>query len=132
MRRALKDSNWSEDFDKNMESKSIEDIWLELKTKIIELRDKHIPLRKAAANPTWSKKSSIPLSNTTIDAIKMKKKTHRQWMEKKDKNSSDEAYIKYKKARNKVKTYLRRDKKCFEKSIAIDAKRNPKRFWYHA
>ena len=32
---------------------------------------------------------------------------------------------------NKVKSVLRRDKRLFEKSIAQEAKQNPKAFWAH-
>ena len=38
----------------------------------------------------------------------------------------------YKKATNEVKKLLRKARKMFEKGIAFEAKRNPKKFWLHA
>ena len=38
----------------------------------------------------------------------------------------------YKKASNKVKKLLRKARKLFERGIALEAKRNPKKFWLHA
>ena len=45
---------------------------------------------------------------------------------------SDSKKSRYKKISNKVKKLLRRAKTLFERGIAQDAKRNPKKFWLHA
>ena len=49
-----------------------------------------------------------------------------------DITESDRARLKYARARNKVKTLVRRDKRNFEKNIAMNAKAMPKKFWCHA
>ena len=53
-------------------------------------------------------------------------------MLEKKKNDTGAAREKYTKARNNVKTLLRKAKRRFERDIALQAKSNPKAFWGHA
>ena len=61
-----------------------------------------------------------------------KKKAHRRWMSAKRNRNPEEARLHLTKARNKVKKILRKAKKLYERGIAMDAKKNPKKFWLHA
>ena len=56
---------------------------------------------------------------------------HRQWMSARRNGEADFACHLYNKARNKLKSMLRRDKRLFEKRIAMESKSNPKAFWSH-
>ena len=73
MRKALIDSKWCETFVEDIESKGIEDIWQELKNKIIILRDKYVPLRKAPTQSTWSKKAVFPSAMKQPKQLKRKR-----------------------------------------------------------
>ena len=46
-------------------------------------------------------------------------------------NAKNKARLEYAKARNKVKTLLRKAKRSFERGIALKSKTNPKIFWAH-
>ena len=53
-------------------------------------------------------------------------------MSKRHTADSAEARKTFTKASNKVKKLLKKVKKLFEKGIAAEAKKNPKRFWLHS
>ena len=81
--------------------------------------------------PIW-KKGVFPINEETKAAILNKKKSHRLWMSKRHTDDSAEARKSFTKASNKVKKLLRKVKKLFEKGIAAEATKNPKRFWSHS
>ena len=133
MRKYLKDSNWIEEFRKlasNIELRP-EDLWNALKLKILELRNKFVPLETLTGKPNWKVKGSIPVDKATREAIKEKEKSHRIWMLANRTGANDEVRCKYTKARNKVNALLRKGKRRFEREIALQAKSNPKAFWMH-
>ena len=131
MRNYLRKSTWCDDYVSMAEHRSIEENWSLLKSKLLELRDKFIPIKRSSTKPSWKKNSSIPISKPAQQAIVSKRKAYRQWMSAVRRGESDVARVCYTKASNKVKKLLRRDKKQFEKGIAMEAKKNPKAFWSH-
>ena len=131
MRTELLESNWCAEFVAGAKSRSCEENWRLLKAKIIELKNKYVPIRKAPDKPQW-KKGVVPISQEAKAAILNKRKSHRRWMSKRHADDSAEARKSYTKASNKVKKLLRKAKKAFEKGIAVEAKANPKKFWLHA
>ena len=72
------------------------------------------------------------MDEKTRDSIKRKDKMHRQWMNASSIVERQVAKNAYTKARNKANSLLRRAKRTYEHGIANDAKKMPKRFWYHA
>ena len=131
MRDELLNSDWCRKYITVIANGSVEEVWLLLKDKLIELRNKYVPVRKAPSKPSW-RKPLIPISAEAREAIRTKRKAHRNWMEATKTDISDQARSRYKKASNKVKSLLRKAKKKFEKGIAMEAKKNPKKFWSHA
>ena len=122
---------WCKEFITGAKNRTVEENWLLLKDKLTDLRNRFVPLRKGSLKPRW-KKVGIPINDETRDAIKSKKKAHRQWITANPGEESDSRKIMYKKATSKVKKLLRKAKKLFEKGIAQEAKKNPKKFWLHA
>ena len=135
MRENLGDSNWIDDYIKKANEPGVkpEELWILFKTKLLDLRNKFVPLGKGNENPTWKTKSSIPIDEKVRKAIKEKEKAHRSWI--KSKKSDEASYLalrhQFTKARNKVNTLLRKEKRKFEREIALKAKSNPKAFWIH-
>ncbi|XP_069119010.1 uncharacterized protein [Argopecten irradians] len=67
-------------------------------------------------------------SRQSVQAIKWKHRSWQRYLETREMRK----YNEYVKARNKVKTLVRKFKKCLEKDIAKDVKTNPKKFWRYA
>ena len=127
----LVSSGWCDEYVNSAKNRTVEQNWLLLRNKLIDLRNKFVPLRKGSSKPRW-KKRGVPIDDVTRNTIKSKKKAHREWMTANQGEESDSKKSRYKKISNKVKKLLRRAKKLFERGIAQDAKRNPKKFWLHA
>ena len=132
MRKDLSTSNWFEQYQRlaSNENTKPEDLWQALKSKILDLRNQYVPLEAGSSKPTWKSKGSIPIDKETRQAIKLKEKAHRAWMLDVKKGGEDHK-ANYTKARNKVKTLLRKTKRRFERGIAMEAKSNPRAFWGH-
>ena len=114
---------WCEDYVNSAKNRTVEENWLLLRNKLIDLRNRFVPLQKGSSKPRW-KKRGVPIDDVTRNAIKSKKKAHREWMTANQSEESDSKKSRYKKISNKVKKLLRRAKKLFERGIAQDAKRN--------
>ena len=101
-------------------------MWNSLRNKLIDIRNKYIK-KNTAANSPWKLKHNYPLSKEARIAINDKVKLHRKSIY----SGQSEHRSKYSKARNKVKTLVRRDKRNYERKIAKIAKLKPKIFWSH-
>merc|ERR1712224_37786 len=60
MRQELQYSDWCTKFIAEIKNKTVEENWHLLKSKLIGLRDKYVPLQKALTKPNW--KGAIPIS----------------------------------------------------------------------
>ena len=97
MRDYLLNSSWRDDFYTlgNKETATSEELWLFLKTKLLELIDKFVPRETPSGKPAWRDKGSIPLDQKTRLAIQAKEKSHRQWMAAKKRDESDIAKLEH-------------------------------------
>ena len=77
----------------------------------------------------FSKKFSIPLDEKNLKKLKKKNK---MWTKIRKDLASEEEKLHYKKLRNQVRRLTRKGKKLHEKTIAKNAKSNPKAFWQYA
>ena len=102
MRAELIESNWCKTYVAGAKNKTVEENWHILKSKLIELRNKFVPLRKAPLKPRW-KRGVFPITDEAKEAIISKKKAHRRWMSAKRNRNPEEARLHFTKARNKVK-----------------------------
>ena len=132
MRSQIRNTEWNVMYLETGETMSVEELWKVLTTKITELRNLYVPKVSVSGNPSWRKKGNFPIDKGTHAAIQDKNKKHRIWMASKTYEDRNAAHAEYCKARNKVKTLLRKAKRSFEKNIALQAKTNPKLFWCHA
>ena len=103
-----------------IEGKNVNEIWNELKLKMINLRDEFVPIRKL------NKRKTPQFVDTSI--LKRIKKRNRMW--KKYRENPDVANeTNYKKERNEIINEIRRAKKNFESKLANKIKVENKAFY---
>ena len=88
-------------------------------------------METVSGEPTWKQKGDFAIDKQTREAIQDKKKKHRTWMSSISRSDAEKARLEYAKARNKVKTLLRKAKRSSERGIALKSKTNPEIFWAH-
>ena len=117
--RNMLDQNWEDIF----ENKDVNTRWEILKTEIKHAQKICIPVSKVDVKrrkPVWWNNQML---------MKVKKK-HQAW--NRYQNTKDgQDYLQYARARNQAKGAIRKSIKDFEKSVAQDIKRNPKKFWQY-
>ena len=131
MRENMDESEWKKKFMENANSQNVEEM-SSLKNKLKEMVEQFIPKVTTTGKPSWSDKGVFPVSEKSLDAIREKKRSHRKWIAALKNGDAENERLLYCKARGKVKTVLRKEKRNFEKGIALKAKNNPKAFWSHA
>ena len=132
MRGELDSSSWNEDFvSLATATNDVEELWLFIKKKLLELRDKYVPYIKPSAKPKWIEKGCIPLDAKTREVIREKRKKHRLWMRASNGIDRENGRLLYVQCRNKAKTAVRKSKRKFEKEIASKSKTQPSMFWAH-
>lgn len=130
MKEYLTASSWSEKFMQENAHLDVEKTWSVFKETMHILRDKFVP--KLDTQTAWKKKGKIPIPKTLREAIRKKKISHRKWITNRRRAStSDQDRKAFNKARNSVKSLMRKFKRQYEKDIAGSAKNNPKLFWSH-
>lgn len=130
MREFLEKNNWVDEFKSLTVKEDVEILWTNMKGTLKELRGKFVP-QKNTSILSWKSKNQCPLRKITRDAIKEKNKLHRKWISSTTAPDCQEIRLKYSKARNKVATLVRKDKRDLERKIASEAKSKPKLFWSH-
>ena len=133
MRDDLSNSGWLPSFLAAIKTpeRNIEESWNSLKTELHRLRSQFVPKFTSSGRPSWNDRGTVPVSKSTREAIQLKKKFHRLWIAELGKEDAGIARLRFNQARNKVKQCVRRDKRRFEKDIAMQSKKNPKAFWCH-
>ena len=56
----LNNLNWKEGYIENGKNKTSEELCVELKIKVKNLRDRLVPKRKVVGKPSWKEKDSVP------------------------------------------------------------------------
>ena len=102
-----------------LEGKNVSELWLEIKTRIKNAMDSHIPWKRSDGRerPRW-------MSSKIANLISKKKKL---WG--KCKLGTDADKRAYKKAEKELKKSIRNAKKCYEKKVAKEGKAHPKQFY---
>ena len=128
LRQLLVQSNWKNKFDVlvNEPNSKPEELWQSLKLKLHQLAIECVPLITPSNKPTWQDKENIPLDRITRNSIKEKEKAHRLWIKSLNSEGEKVARLNYTRARNQVKTQLRKAKRQYERKIALEAKKNPR------
>ena len=84
--------------------------------------DKYIPKAKCKNH---SRTEPIWMTRKLLKIIKKKHKLYKRYLQ----TDNARTYIKYIDIRNKCNKYIKNTKKNFERSIAKECKKNPKKFW---
>ena len=101
---------------------TMDDKWTVFKNIYYENLKKHVPNRRVSKG---KQKWLVPLDAKLREKIKEKHKAWRTYMRDKTK----ENHTVYTRCRNYVRSETRKVKSNYEKSIAMEAKHNPKKFW---
>ncbi|XP_069114365.1 uncharacterized protein [Argopecten irradians] len=118
----IEEINWEDELP---ESEDIEHNWNRFVSKIKELEDRYIPVKKVhLGNP---RKPKFPLNKTIIQKIKIKTSLNRKFIRTKDENVRKE----YNRVRNQVVKATRKARKNFEMNISKNTKSNPKAIWQY-
>ena len=130
MRKDLIESLWVEKFVASTNDKNTNELWDDLKSKLLSLRDKFVPIKDTHYTTRW-KMGSIPIDKNVQNAIRQKHRSHRKWMATRNFSDAESKRMEYNTARNKVSKLIRQAKRRFEKELASKCKINPKAFWGH-
>ena len=116
MREELRKHEW----EKEMEGRTVEDIWKKIKGRLHELMTKHVPMKRACKtnNPLW-------IDNETKMLIRKKRAAWKKWKERNNETNRME----YKKLEKEVKKKIMKKKNKIEKEIVKCRKSNPKKFY---
>ena len=79
MRRQLVLSNWTEKFMMQNQAKSVNELWKFFKPEIHEIRNKFVS-KQLSRIPSWKTEGSVSINQVLHDAIRDKRKLHRQWI----------------------------------------------------
>lgn len=104
----------------NWEAEGVENLWVKIKSNILSLEDKHVPLMKKRNDGTR------PWYTAKVRRWTVKK--NNAWKAYR-KNPGDKKLRKYKILRNKTIEITRQSKSFFELKLARDVQANPKRFY---
>ena len=100
----------------------IEKMWDKFKGYYYKIQDMCIPkVTFSGGRNKWK----IPLDEKLRGEIRKKHRAWKRYVETKDEHK----LVLYKRCRNKVRTMTRRAVKTYEINIALEAKKNPKKFW---
>ena len=127
MRADLRDHSWN--FLQNPNS-TAQEAWDELKHKLNGLRDKHVPTKTVGNKTEWEDRGDFPASAELRNLIKEKNRAHKKWQAHLKWPDEDIFRRNYTRIRNKVVAKAGREKRAFERKIAMNSnKENTKQFW---
>ena len=107
----------------------MEESWDKLASNLLAARDACIPTYTASNKPTWASKHAYSVDEDTRKLIRKKAQAHNLFMEHKDKPDAELYRKSFTRARNHVRTVLRKKRRLYENEIASSAKSNPKKFY---
>ena len=116
MKTVLRNVNWHENFS----HLSTEEAWNNFKNVLSNLKEKYVPKKQLnkTRNPQWFDKET---------AVFYKRKK-RLWRKYKASNNLND-YARYEEAEKKLKNKIRNSKKNFERRLAGESSKNPKKFY---
>ena len=112
------------------EGNNINELWTTFASNLITARDAHIPTFTPSTKPSWkAKPGAYCPDKATRDLVKNKARLHNLYQEHKTRPDAHERRKEFTRARNHVRTVVRKKKRNHERDIAKDAKTCPKKFW---
>ena len=123
----IDNSNWEDRFKEVPDD--VEAQWAIFK-EIYEKAEKEcVPKKLVYINGNFSKKFSSPLDAKNLKKLKRK---NRIWSKMRKNLATEEEKLEFKKLRNQIRRLTRKMAKAVQKSVADQAKTNPKLFWKYA
>ena len=115
-RTKMAEINWDEE----LEGRNVEETWEKIKTVLTEVTEEYVPWRRVQhkIRPKWYNKE-------VEGAIRKKRKAWNRWKKTKKKEDKED----YQKLERETKGLIKRRKKGLEKTIAKEAKANPKAYY---
>ena len=129
MKGNLESSNWVTEFIRKAEDSDVNDCWVMLRDKLIELRNRYVPYAKRKYS--YGKEGKFAIDKELQKDLKEKRRLHRKWVRSVGTSNKERNRASYVTARNRVNKNVKKTKRDVEKGICRSAKRNPKRFWKH-
>ena len=124
--RKLMDLEWEEEFAAC--PTDVTKQWEIFKKKFKDAEEICVPQKQITANSLQRTKYNTPLDKKALKKIKKKHRCWQRYMETRE----GRHYDAYCRQRNQVRALTRKIQKEFEKNIAANAKKNPKKFWQYA
>ena len=124
MNEMFKDAPWREKFQQHPDD--VEAQWSIFRSIYAEAETECIPRKLVFINGSLSKKLSIPLDDKTLSKLKKK---NRIWSKMRKNLADEEQKLAYRKLSNQVRAITRKGSKLLQKTVAKNAKSNPKGFW---
>ena len=69
MKEHLESSNWNCNFVENAKDKTVEEVWLSIKSKLADLRDHFVPVETVSSKLTWKEKGDFAIDKQTRETI---------------------------------------------------------------
>jgi len=117
MRREFSEIDWT-----HLNTLEVEECWADIRDKIQHSMENNIPKvkvkKKRKLRPYW-------LSASLVKSVKKKYRLYKRYLE----TQMGTDYQRYINLRNLCNKLIKKERKNFERDIAGDCKKNPKRFW---
>ena len=126
---SMKQHARSLDWKKHNDEKTVESLWQQFKSTLLQLRNQFVPL-KETGKPFWKKKGKIPISQDLQNLIHEKKRLHRKFLRSTPSNLQENR-VNYIQMRNNVNRRMKQERRNYERDICKKSKENPKIFWSH-
>ena len=124
----LAETGWLEEVTASAPDLSVEELWAEIKCKLTQLRDVHVPTTEVGGNKAKFK-GDFPLSREILSLIAEKKKAHRRWIQHTCREDAEIFRREYTRVRNKCTRAVRKAQRAYERDIALRSKKDNKAFW---
>lgn len=131
LRQFLSTNDWSNELQENINGKSVNQSWKLFKDKILELRNRFVPLKETDCQHWNKRKGAIPIGIDLQNEVREKGRLHRKWVRSTcpvERSHNRQVYIT---ARNRVNRMMSRARRRYEKNICNKSKTKPKVFWSH-
>ena len=109
------------DWRTELAEKNVNESWNFLSNALRSTTNKHVPMK---TKKHW-KKRPLWMNQTALAKVKKKHDAWKRYLE----TNSGEHYLEYTRARNQAKWATKKAKREFEKTLARNVKKNPKKFW---
>ena len=131
VRNFLSANNWTNELLQEMNGKSVEQSWQLFKDKMLELRNRFIPLKEIDRQSWKRRKGAIPIGIDLQNELTEKSRLHRKWARStcpEERSRNRKIYVT---ARNRVNRMMTQARRRYERDICSKSKTKPKVFWSH-